>query len=140
MNTAIIEAKKSVTFNIFFVNTRSSKQSIYNYIPFTPDEFIIRTVMYYPLAGADEHTLNISQLYADFLQDNTIPLCSFYSVTNGCVYCPDVSFFVKKPMSDTLTFNSINTITNTDETLRSGVLVVQGEFVKYNDLKQPKIY
>jgi len=133
MNTNIIEARKHITFigtlddtgEILFDNI---------YVPFTPDDMIIKSVLYY--STADETAIESTSVLCNFVRDSSEAICTFFNSVN---YSPNSNFKVIIPFPNSIKFTILDNDSHLEIT-RTGVLSIHCEFVKYKDMKQEKIY
>jgi len=100
------------------------------YIPFEPDELIIRAISYYnPYFGTvNEQTFGTAYVYTNIVNDNSEPVG--YISNNFVTLAADSHFSLKKPLPQSMIVKILDEdgalVTN-----RLGLLTLICEFVKY---------
>lgn len=128
MDTKVVEARKNVTI---FQRINSVSSFTYNLggVSFTPDEVVVKGLLYNP----DVAELVITTLYCDFLSES---LGGFY---DNLFINPDLHFIVNKPVNQTWKFTIVD-VTGLPQGARVGDLLISLEFVKYRAVKEGKVY
>jgi len=97
------------------------------FIPFEPDELIIRNTLYARIVG-DESNLPIAFVYLNIVNENDQPICYFSS--NFYQSDPMSHFTLKKPFPNSMIIKVLD-VDGDAVNNRTGLLCLQCEFVKY---------
>ena len=125
--TNIIDRRYVITLTKFFNGSATFTNQLY--VPFIPDEMIVRDYSYHH----DGTEQGISVIYTDLVNDIICPISDTSSGYSGKHY------LIQKPINSLYNFQ-VRTVSGAFDATRAGDFMISLEFVKYKDLKLAKIY